>query len=56
MCDPRSYDPGIYSSDGFHPNDRGYTYMAEKLLAAINANSATAPSSNCAQTRLVPPI
>ena len=24
MCDARSYEPRIYSSDGFHPNDQGY--------------------------------
>jgi lysophospholipase L1-like esterase len=36
LCDSRSYDGGSYSSDGFHPNDRGYGYMAERMLAAIN--------------------
>jgi lysophospholipase L1-like esterase len=56
LCDQRSYDPLIYSSDGFHPNDRGYQYMAEKLLAAITAASPTTPSANCAQMRIVPPL
>jgi lysophospholipase L1-like esterase len=56
LCDPRSYDPAIYSSDGFHPNDRGYQYMAEKLLAAITASSPPAPSGNCSQMRIVAPI
>jgi lysophospholipase L1-like esterase len=56
LCDARSYDPAIYSSDGFHPNDRGYQYMAERFLAAITSTSTSAPSSNCAQMRLVPPI
>jgi lysophospholipase L1-like esterase len=47
MCDARSYQPGMYSSDGFHPNDQGYAYLAEVLLQAITTGSAPAPASSC---------
>jgi lysophospholipase L1-like esterase len=48
MCDARSYDPGNYSSDGFHPNDRGYAYMADLFYDAVMGASGT-PLSNCSQ-------
>lgn len=48
MCDPRSYNPAIYSADGFHPNDQGYAFLAEVLLQAITTGSAPAPASSCA--------
>jgi len=48
MCDARSYQPGIYSSDGFHPNDQGYAYLADVLMQAITTGSAPAPAGNCA--------
>ena len=47
MCDARSYQPGIYSADGFHPNDQGYAYLAEVLLAAITSGAAPTPASSC---------
>ena len=53
MCDVRSYNPGIYSADGFHPNDSGYAYLAEVLLAAITAGGAPAPAASCASMTLV---
>ncbi len=53
MCDARSYNPGIYSADGFHPNDSGYAYLAEVLLAAITAGGAPAPAASCASMTLV---
>jgi len=56
MCDARSYDPGIYSSDGFHPNDTGYAYIASVLMQAIRSTSYAAPRSSCAQMTLVPPL
>ena len=55
MCDPQTYDRARYASDGFHPNDAGYAYMADRLLAI--ANGATpGVSSSCAQMTLVPPL
>ena len=47
MCDARSYQAGFYSSDGFHPNDQGYAYLAEVLLQAITTGSAPAPPAVC---------
>ena len=52
MCDPRSYLPSNYSSDGFHPNDAGYAFMAEAVLRAVNAGSLPPPRSDCPQMHL----
>src|SRR5579864_432727 len=52
MCDPNMYQPGIYSSDGFHPNDAGYTYMAGLVYAAVRAGTAPAPRASCSQMQL----
>jgi lysophospholipase L1-like esterase len=52
MCDPRSYLPSNYSADGFHPNDAGYAFMAEAVLAAVNAGSLPPPRSDCPQMHL----
>lgn len=49
MCDPRSYQPSNYSSDGFHPNDAGYQYLADQVLDAVKTGSWPAPSDTCAQ-------
>ena len=52
MCDPNMYQPGIYSSDGFHPNDAGYTYMAGLVYAAVRSGTAPLPHASCAQMQL----
>jgi lysophospholipase L1-like esterase len=53
LCDARSYDPANYSSDGFHPNDQGYAFMADALYRA--AQGATPPPAPlCAEMGLVP--
>ncbi len=49
-----SYQASIYSSDGFHPNDAGYQYLAGEVLAAVKAGSWPAPSDSCAQMTLAP--
>ncbi|MPZ16745.1 MAG: SGNH/GDSL hydrolase family protein [Luteitalea sp.] len=54
MCDARSYDPGLYSSDGFHPNDAGYAYFAEIYLAAITSGTTATPPASCSYMQLVP--
>jgi lysophospholipase L1-like esterase len=54
LCDARSYQPSNYSSDGFHPNDAGYAYLANEVLAAAAATSWPAPASACAQMTLAP--
>lgn len=56
LCDARVLDPANFSSDGFHPNDRGYALMAELAHAASSAGSWPAPQSDCAQRRVVPPL
>jgi lysophospholipase L1-like esterase len=55
MCDPQAYDPTRFSSDGFHPNDSGYTYLAEKLLPVVNGASSSPPSS-CSLMSIVPQL
>jgi lysophospholipase L1-like esterase len=55
MCDPRSYEAGRYSSDGFHPNDAGYAFLADEMSAAITSASYPEPRPSCAQMTLVGP-
>ena len=54
MCDGRFYQPAIYSSDGFHPNDAGYAILASAVVQAATSSSYPAPQGGCAQTTLVP--
>ena len=53
MCDPRSYQAATYSSDGFHPSDIGYAWIAAEVVAAATS-SYRAPASSCSQMALVP--
>jgi lysophospholipase L1-like esterase len=53
MCDSRSYQASTYSSDGFHPSDTGYAWMAAEVVAAATT-SYRAPASSCSQMTLVP--
>ena len=52
MCDARTYEAGRFSNDGFHPNDAGYSQIAEKLLVAINGSRSSPPASCSPMTRL----
>jgi len=54
LCNARSYAASTYSSDGFHPSDTGYAYIADETLRAINAGSPPPPAANCAQMTIVP--
>ena len=54
MCDSRTYIPSNYSSDGFHPNDAGYAFIADEVVKAVTASSYPAPRSSCSQMSLVP--
>ena len=54
LCNPRSYQSSTYSSDGFHPNDTGYRYLAEETIRAIDSASYPPPAANCAQMTLAP--
>ena len=53
LCDPQIYDRTRFSGDGFHPNDAGYAYMADRLLSIVNGATPAVPSS-CSQMNLVP--
>ncbi|MBK5297939.1 MAG: SGNH/GDSL hydrolase family protein [Vicinamibacteria bacterium] len=54
LCNPRSYQSATYSSDGFHPGDAGYAYLADELIKAIAAGSYPPPAASCAQMTIVP--
>jgi len=47
MCHAPIYNPGIYSSDGFHPNDSGYALLADLVTAAVTT-APPAPATSCA--------
>ena len=49
MCDARSYVTSNYSSDGMHPNDAGYAYIASEVVRAITSASYPAPQATCGQ-------
>ena len=53
MCDARSYQASTYSSDGFHPSDAGYAWMAAEVVSAATTNYKS-PQSRCSQMTLVP--
>ena len=54
MCDSRSYIASNYSSDGLHPNDAGYAFIASEVVKAITATSYPAPQSSCTGMTIVP--
>ena len=53
MCDARSYLSSNYSSDGLHPNDAGYAFIAAEVVRAITS-TYPAPQSSCAAMTIVP--
>jgi lysophospholipase L1-like esterase len=55
MCDSQVYDPSRFYSDGFHPNDAGYAYLAQRLAAIVNGTPTMAAGS-CAQMTVVGPL
>ena len=48
MCDARAYQAVTYSSDGFHPSDQGYAWLAGEVVAATTT-TYKAPAASCAQ-------
>ncbi|MGE0814851.1 MAG: SGNH/GDSL hydrolase family protein [Vicinamibacterales bacterium] len=56
LCDARVLDPTNFSSDGFHPNDRGYALLADLAYSAATGASYPAPQADCALRRVVPPL
>ena len=47
LCNPQSYVPANFFTDGFHPNDAGYALFAQLYLAQINAAKPTLPATSC---------
>jgi lysophospholipase L1-like esterase len=54
MCDVRSYVASNYSSDGLHPNDAGYAFIAAEVVRAITSTSYPSPQSSCSAMTIVP--
>jgi lysophospholipase L1-like esterase len=54
MCDSRTYLASNVSSDGFHPNDAGYLFIAGEVVRAATSNSYPAPQGSCALMTVVP--
>jgi lysophospholipase L1-like esterase len=52
MCNGGFYHPGLVSSDGFHPNDSGYAFLADLLYPAVSSGSAMTPPATCGQMTL----
>ncbi len=46
MCDARSYQSSTYSSDGFHPSDTGYAWIAAEVVAATTS-AYRQPEQSC---------
>jgi lysophospholipase L1-like esterase len=54
MCDTRSYLPSNYFSDGLHPNDSGYAFIASEVVRAVTSASYPAPQASCSAMAIVP--
>jgi lysophospholipase L1-like esterase len=54
LCDARSYLPANYSSDGLHPNDAGYAFIANEVVLAATLSPYPTPVASCAQMTIVP--
>jgi lysophospholipase L1-like esterase len=53
MCDGRSYQPSMYSTDGLHPNDSGYEFIAGNVVLAATT-SYPPPRASCPEMTVVP--
>jgi lysophospholipase L1-like esterase len=49
MCNGAFYNASLISSDGFHPNDSGYTFLADVLYPAVANGTGTTPPASCGQ-------
>ena len=54
MCDPRSYQGLMYSSDGLHPSDAGYAFIASEVVRAATTAPYPAPRASCPEMTAVP--
>ena len=48
-CNPQSYNPANFYTDGFHPNDAGYALLAQLFVQQALANYPAAPLSQCSE-------
>jgi len=55
LCDPRFLQASVFSSDGFHPNDTGYRYLADEMLRALTQPTYPPPLGSCGQMTLAGP-
>jgi lysophospholipase L1-like esterase len=56
LCDARMYAAANFSSDGFHPNDAGYAFLAGEIVRAATSASYPSPLASCGQMTVVPPM
>ena len=54
MCDVRSYQAATYSSDGLHPNDNGYAFIAAEVVRAVTSANYPTPAASCPVMTNVP--
>ena len=47
LCNPQSYVPANFFTDGFHPNDAGYLAFAQAFFAQVTATTPAAPQTTC---------
>ena len=52
LCNGGFYHASLISSDGFHPNDSGYAFLADALYPAVLNGTAMTPPSSCSQMTL----
>jgi lysophospholipase L1-like esterase len=53
MCDTRAYQASTYSSDGFHPSDTGYAFIAAEVVRAATT-AYPSPAASCSRMNVVP--
>jgi lysophospholipase L1-like esterase len=49
QCNPQTYNPANFYTDGFHPNDAGYALLAQLFLQQALANYPAAPQAQCSE-------
>lgn len=54
MCDARSYQPTMYSADGFHPSDSGYAFIASEVVITATTAPYPQPRASCPEMTTVP--
>jgi lysophospholipase L1-like esterase len=54
-CNPASYDPANFYTDGFHPNDAGYALLAQLYVQQALANNPAPPLAQCSEQAVSTP-